>query len=234
MNKKLRIPYFETGVKCYIYGEEEIEYAAACEACAIKYDIDILFISSYTNLKTLSEQFPHLFIIAPYMDNIKPGRGMGMVLPESLKAAGARGVVINHSEKPMMLHNIKGCIDRCRELDLMSFVCADTTEEAMAISQLHPNIMNPEPSELIGTDQSPDMAYVTRTIKAIKNIDNRIIVEIAAGITKPEDVYKFILAGSAGVGSASGILNSNNPAKLLDEMVSAVRLAKDDMEKNGK
>ena len=77
----------------------------------MKYDIDILFISSYTNISTLSERFPHLIILAPYMDNIRCGRGMGMVLPESLKAAGAGGVVLNHCEKPMTLANIKGCIE---------------------------------------------------------------------------------------------------------------------------
>ena len=234
MERKLRSPYFETGIKCYIYGQDEIEYAALCEAAAVKYDVDVLFISSYTNLKTLAEKFPHLFIIAPYMDNIRPGRGMGMVLPESLKAAGAAGVVINHCEKPVALGDIKGCIDRCRELGMLSFVCANTTEEAMAVAQLHPDIMNPEPSELIGSGQSADMTYVTRTVNAVKAIDPEILTEIAAGITKPEDVYEYIMAGSDAAGAASGILRSEDPAALLDAMVAAVRKATDDLKKNGK
>lgn len=232
MKAKLRTPYFETGIKCYIYGQDEIDYAALCEACAIKYDIDILFISSYTNIKTLAERFPHLFIIAPYMDNMRPGRGMGMVLPESLKAAGAHGVVINHCEKPMTLGDIKGCVDRCNELDMLSFVCANTTEEAMAVAQFHPDIMNPEPSELIGTGQSVDMSYVTRTVGAIKQIDKNILAEIAAGISKPEDVYEYIMAGSDAAGAASGILKSDDPAALLDAMVAAVARARDELKKD--
>lgn len=234
MKKELRRPYFETGIKCYIYGQDEIDYAAECEKAAIKYDIDVLFISSYTNLKTIAEQFPHLFVIAPYMDNIKPGRGMGKVLPESLKAAGAAGVVINHCEKPMTLTDIKGCVERCRELGMYSFVCADTTEEAMAAAQFHPDIMNPEPSELIGTGQAVDMTYVTRTVGAIKKIDENIITEVAAGISNPQDVYEYIMAGSDGAGAASGILRSENPPELLDAMVAAVRRAKDDLTKQGK
>jgi triosephosphate isomerase len=232
--RKLRAPYFETGVKCYIYGQDEIDYARECEKAAEKYDVDVLFISSFTNIKTLAESFPHLFIIAPYMDNIKPGRGMGMVLPESLKAAGADGVVINHCEKPMTLTNIKGCVDRCRELEMLSFVCADTTQEAMAVAQFHPDIMNPEPSELIGTGQSADMMYVTNMVKTVKAIDQTILTEIAAGITKPEDVYHYIMAGSDAAGAASGILLSSDPVQRLYEMVAAVRRATDDLVKIGR
>ncbi len=231
MKRKIRTPYFETGIKCYIYGQDELDYAARCEEMAVKYDVDVLFISSFTNLKTIAETCPHLFVIAPYMDNMRPGRGMGMVLPESLQAAGAAGVVINHCEKPMTLGNIKGCVDRCRELGLLSFVCADTTEEAMAVAQFHPDIMNPEPSELIGTGQSADMTYVTRTVNAVKAVDTGILTEIAAGITKGEDVYRYILAGSDGAGAASGILKSDDPAALLEEMVAAVARAKKDLNK---
>lgn len=227
MKRRIRTPYFETGIKCYIYGQDELDYAALCEACAEKYDIDILFISSYTNIAKLKELYPRLIIIAPYMDNIRPGRGMGMVLPEALKAAGADGVVINHCEKPMTIGDIKGCIDRCNELDMLSFVCANTTEEAMAVAQFHPDIMNPEPAELIGTGQSADMTYVTRTVGAIKEIDKGIVTEIAAGISKPEDVYEYIMAGSDGAGAASGILKSSDPAGLLDAMAAAVRRAAD-------
>lgn len=231
MKPTIRRPYFETGIKCYIYGQDEMDYAMLCEKAAVKYDVDILFISSYTNIQALCAQCPHLYIIAPYMDNMRPGRGMGMVLPESLKAAGAAGVVINHCEKPMTLGDIKGCIDRCSELDMLSFVCANTTAEAMAVAQLHPDIMNPEPSELIGTGQAVDMAYVTRTIGAIKSVDPQIVTEVAAGISKPQDVYDYIMAGSDGAGAASGILKSHDPAKLLDEMVAAVRRASDDLQR---
>ena len=233
MTRKLRAPYFETGIKCYIYGQDEIDYAALCEKTAVKYDIDILFISSYTNIYTLSEKFPHLIILAPYMDNIRCGRGMGMVLPESLKAAGAGGVVLNHCEKPMTLANIKGCIERCRELDMYSFVCADSVTEAKAVAELHPTIMNPEPSELIGTGKSADLSYVTEVVKAVKGIDPNILTEIAAGISDPEDVYRYILAGSDAAGAASGILKSSRPAELLDEMVAAVRRAADELARRG-
>ncbi|MDO4489181.1 MAG: triose-phosphate isomerase [Eubacteriales bacterium] len=229
--RELRKPYFETGVKCYLYGEKEMEFARKCEAVAVKYDIDVLFISSFMNMKDIARECPHLFVIAQAVDNWGPGRGMGKIIPEALKEAGAWGACINHCERPMALTDIKGTIDKLRACGLKSFVCADSTDEAMAIANLHPDIMNPEPSELIGSGQAPDMAYVTKTVKAVNAIDPSIITEIAAGISTAQDVYDFIMAGSDAAGAASGIIKSDHPDELLDEMVAAVRRAKDDLEK---
>lgn len=227
--RELRTPYFETGVKCYLYGEAEMEFARKCEAMSVKYDVDVLFISSFMNMKDIARECPHLFVIAQAVDNWKPGRGMGKIIPEALKEAGAWGACLNHCERPMALTDIKGTIDRLRECGLKSFVCADSTDEAMAVANLHPDIMNPEPSELIGTGVSPEMEYVTKTVKAVNAIDANIITEIAAGISTAQDVYDYIMAGSDAAGAASGIIKSDRPDELLEEMVAAVAKAKKDL-----
>ena len=69
------------------------------------------------------------------------------------------------------------------------------------------------------------------SIQAVREVSPDILVEQAAGITTAQQIYDFIMAGSQAAGSASGILKSPDPFKLLDEMVAAVRRAKDDMEK---
>jgi len=231
---KIRIPFFETGVKCYIYGDAVLEMAKAADAASVKYDVDVLFIVPYTEIRRVRENCAHLILIAPYMDTLRPGRGMADILPEALKSAGAQGVVINHCERPMTLSSIKKTIDRANELEMLSFVCADTIDEARAIAQLHPDIINPEPSELIGSGTASDMSYVTDAIKAVKAIDPNIMVEQAAGITTAQQIYDFIIAGSEAAGSASGILNSSNPLVLLDEMISFVKKAKEDLIKMGR
>lgn len=104
----------------------------------------------------------------------------------------------------------------------------------MAVAQFHPDMMNPEPSERIGTGHAVDISYVTRTVSAVKEIDSAIAVQAAAGISNGQDVYNCIMAGSDGVGTASGVLKSENPFEMLDEMVAAVRRAKDDLIKQGK
>ncbi len=165
------------------------------------------------------------------MDTLRPGRGIADILPEAIKEAGAHGVLINHVEKPMYLKQIEATIARARELDLISFVCADSIAEAKAIAQFEPDIMNPEPSELIGSGQASDMSYVAQTLQVIKEVSPNILVEQAAGIVKAGQIYDFIMAGNDGAGSASGILKSENPYALLDEMIYYVSLAKKELAK---
>ena len=212
MKPQIRTPYFEIGTKNYIYGDQVLEYAKAADAAA--------------------ENTRHLSVLAPYMDTLRPGRGMADILPEGLKAAGAQGVVVNHCEKPMSVPAVKATIDRARELDFLVFACADTVDEAKALAQLHPDILNPEPSELIGgAGGVSDMAFVREVIEAIKAIDPDIMVEQAAGITSGRQVYDFIMAGSEAAGAASGIINAEDPLAMIDEMIAATRRAADDLKK---
>ncbi|MEH2958916.1 triose-phosphate isomerase [Candidatus Merdisoma sp. JLR.KK006] len=232
MKRKIRTPYFEIGTKNYIYGDDVLRYAKAADAAAEKYDIDVLFITPCTEIRRVAENTKNLIILAPYMDTLRPGRGMADILPEGLKAAGAEGVVVNHCEKPMSVPAIKATIDRARELEFLVFACADTVDEAKALAQLHPDILNPEPSELIGgTGGVSDMGYVKEVIDAIKAIDPNIMVEQAAGITNGQQVYDFIMAGSEAAGAASGIMNAADPLAMIDEMIAATRRAADDLKK---
>ena len=232
MKPTIRVPYFEIGTKNYVYGDTLLEYAIAADKAAEKYDIDVLFICPAVEIRRVCENTKNLIVLAPYMDTLRPGRGMADVLPEGLKAAGAQGVVINHCEKPMSLPQMKATIDRARELDMLVFACADTLAEAKAIAQLHPDIINPEPSEIIGGGNgvSP-MAYVKDSIKVIKEIYDDIMVEQAAGITNGQQVYDFIMAGSEAAGAASGIMNAKDPIAMIDEMIAATRRAADDLKK---
>ena len=228
----IRVPYFEIGTKNYVYGDQLLEYAIAADKAAEKYDIDVLFICSPIEIRRVCENTKNLIVLAPYMDTLRPGRGMADILPEGLKAAGAQGVVINHCEKPMSLPRMKAVVDRAKELDMLVFACADTLAEAKAIAQLHPDIINPEPSDIIGGGNgvSP-MAYVKDSIKVIKEIYPDIMVEQAAGITNGQQVYDFIMAGSEAAGAASGIMNAEDPLAMIDEMIAATRRAADDLKK---
>ena len=215
MKRQIRTPYFEIGTKNYIYGDTVLEYALAADAAAEKYDIDVLFITPAVEIRRVVEQTKHLIVLAPYMDTLRPGRGMADILPEALKAAGAAGVVVNHCEKPMSLPAIKETIQRAHELDMLVFACADTIAEAKAVAQLHPDILNPEPSELIGGAGSgvSSMDFVRESIQAIKSIYPDILVEQAAGITNGQQVYDFIMAGSEAAGAASGIVNAKQEVR---------------------
>lgn len=231
--KKIRTPFFEIGTKNYVYGDKVLEYAKAADLAAEKYDIDVLFIVPAVEVRYVAENTKNLIVLASYMDTLYPGRGMADILPEGLKAAGAQGVVVNHCEKPMTLPQIRATIERARELDMLVFACADTVAEAQAIAHFHPDIINPEPTELIGGGGNgvSDMGYVKEVMKAIKEIDENILIEQAAGITNEQQVYDFIMAGSDAAGAASGIMKAQDPIAMIDEMIAATRRAANDLKK---
>lgn len=225
MKAKLKAPFFEVGVKNYIYGDEVLRLARAADQAAVKYDIDVIFLAPYVDIRRIVENTQRILVFAPYMDTLRPGRGMADVLPEAVRAAGAQGVVINHCERPMTLGAIRETIRRANELDMISFACADTISEARAIAQLGPDIINPEPSELIGTDHGSSDDFVRESIRVIKEAAPHILVEQAAGIRSGEQVYNNIILGADGVGAASGIVKAEDPLAMVDEMVGSVRRA---------
>ena len=115
------------------------------------------------------------------------------------------------------------------------FACADSIAEGKAIANLHPDIINPEPSDIIGGGNgSSPMDYVLASIQEIKAIDPAIMVEQAAGITNGQEVYDFIMAGSEAAGAASGIMNAEDQVGKMEEMIAATRRAKDDLIKAGR
>jgi triosephosphate isomerase len=161
------------------------------------------------------------------MDPLNIGRGLADILPESIKAAGAVGVMLNHCEKPVSLSVLRQTIKRADEVGLLSIVCADSITEAKAIALLEPNIVVAEPSDLIGTGKTSSMDYVQASIEAIKSINQEILVLNAAGISNGKDVYNVIRAGAEATGSSSGIVKAPDSAAMVDEMIHAVREAWD-------
>ena len=130
------------------------------------------------------------------MDPIYPGRGLADTLPESLVAAGAEGVMLNHVEKPLDFETLAATIKRAEEVGLTTIVCADSEEEAAKIATLNPDIIVAEPSALIGTGVSVGPEYVEAATKCVKDVNPDILVLTAAGIAGGEDVYNTIIAGA--------------------------------------
>ena len=165
------------------------------------------------------------------MDAIEPGRGLADVLPESLVAAGADGVMLNHCEKPISFETLEKTIARANQVGLTTIVCADSLAEASKIATLSPDIIVAEPSELIGTGVSVGKEYVEAATQSVKSVNPDILVLTAAGIANGEDVYNTIIAGADATGSSSGVAKAKDRAAMVDEMISAVRRAWDERNK---
>ena len=157
------------------------------------------------------------------MDPLPPGRGLGSVLPEAVKEAGAVGVMLNHAEKKLSLDDIRRTIARADEVGLATIVCADTVEEIRPVAELSPNLIVAEPTDLIGTGVTSDMGYVKDTIEAVRRINPDIMVLQGAGISGPEDVANVIRAGAQATGCTSGVMKAADPEAAAEEMLYALR-----------
>lgn len=221
-------PFFEIGPKAYLYGQQALELAKAADAASGKYDVRIIFTPQYTDIKLLAGETENLLVYAQHMDPLPVGRGLGSVLPEAVKAAGAKGVMLNHSEQPMTVSALRKAIKRAAEVELTSIVCADSIEEAAAIAHFSPDIIVAEPSELIGTGQTSGVEYVRASTAAVKEVNPDIQVLQGAGISSGQDVYDVIKAGAEATGCTSGIIKADDPCAMVEEMISAVRKAWDE------
>ena len=233
MNKRTTIkpPFFEIGPKSYLVGDEVLELALYADEAAKKYDVDIIFTTPVVDIRRVAEATERIFVFAPHMDPLVPGRGLADTLPESLVAAGAKGVMLNHAEKPITLSALAKTIKRAKEVGLMTIVCTDTIAEAKAVACLSPTIIVAEPTELIGTGKTSDMDYVKASIEAIKSVDPNILVLQGAGISNGNDVYNVIHAGAEATGSSSGVVKAPSRMAMVVEMIGAARRAWDEVHK---
>ena len=222
---KIKAPFFEIGPKSYLYGDDILHLAQAADAASEKYGVDIIFTCPVVDIRRVKENTKHIHVFAPHMDPIPVGRGLADILPESLVANGAEGVMLNHVEKPLAFDVLAETIKRAEEVGLTTIVCADSMADASRIATLHPDIIVAEPSELIGTGVSVGAEYVAAATKSVKDVDANILVLTAAGIANGEDVYNTIIAGADATGSSSGVAKAADRAAMVDEMIAAVRKA---------
>ena len=228
-NLGIKPPFFEVGPKAFLYGEKMLKLAQVIDKTALKYDVDVIVTPQYTDIKLLADNTERIFVFAQHMDYLPVGRGLGSVPPEAVKAAGAKGVMLNHAEKPLTLEEIEKTIKRADEVGLGTIVCADTVEDVKAIAKMEPNLIVAEPTELIGTGKTSDSNYVIETIKTVQEINPEIMVLQGAGISNGQDVYNTIKLGAQATGSTSGIIKADDPYAMVEEMLYNLRRAWDEI-----
>ncbi len=160
-----------------------------------------------------------------HADANKAGAFTGHITLESLKAAGAKGTLLNHSEKKLNAKDVKTACARAQELGLETIVCAATVEEGVQLADCNPTAIAVEPPELIGRGISVSTAkpeIVSDAVKKIKAKNPGILVIVGAGISNAQDVEKAIELGADGVLLASAYVKASDPEGLLKSMAHAM------------
>ena len=226
----IRVPFFEFGPKAYLWGNEALSLAEYADSLVSEFNVDIIYTCQFVDIPAIAARCKNLYVFAQHLDCIKPGRGQGAILAEAIKAAGVRGVQLNHTEKPLTLSEIECAIIRARETGLLSMVCTDNPKQACAVAHFSPDIIVVENPALIGggTRSDDDDRAIPVIAAQIRQICPTAKIIQAAGIKGPQDIYKVVKAGSDAAGSSSGIALAEDRKKMFHDMVKAVRLGYND------
>lgn len=216
-------PFFEIGPKAYLVGQEVIDLALAAETASLKHGVQVILTTPFLLIPPVARATKHLLIFAPHVDPLRPGRGVADILPEELKASGAHGVMLNHAERPVTYAVLESTLQRAREVGLLTMVCASSLAEIKAVALLGPDIIVAEPTELIGTGNTSDLAYVQASTNAVQAINPSVMVLQGAGISGPDDVRRVLAAGAQATGSSSAVARAKDRACMVDAMLAAAR-----------
>jgi triosephosphate isomerase len=162
-------------------------------------------------------------VYSQHMDGVQFGAFTGWILPETVKAAGASGTLLNHTEHQVNPDTLRESISRAKELNLRTVVCANTPDIAKSISKFSPDYIAVEPPELIGGTVSISQAkpeVISNSLRAV----GKVPLLVGAGIKSKDDVKKAIQLGAAGVLVASGVAKALNPEKAVKDLVAGLHV----------
>jgi triosephosphate isomerase (TIM) len=206
-------PLIVVNLKTYQQGEKAIKLAKIIE----KFDKHIIIGVQTTDIKEISDK-TKLKIYSQHVDYMKPGRETGFIIPEAVKADGAVGTFLNHSEHPLDFGIIKKTIARCKKINLKTMVFAKNINEARKIESLKPDYIIYEPPKLVAGKISVSDAKPEIIRKITKKI--KIPVLVGAGVHSNKDVKIAIRLGAKGIAISSAITTAKNPRKVLKELLS--------------
>ncbi|ODS42430.1 MAG: triose-phosphate isomerase [Candidatus Altiarchaeales archaeon IMC4] len=202
-------------------GENALNLARICDAAAKETGVNIIIAPQHADIYRIASEVS-IPVFAQHFDNIKYGSNTGHILPESLKAAGAVGSLLNHSENRINLASIEACVKKLESLGMASIVCTNNVATTMAAAALDPDYVAIEPPELIGSGISVSQAQpdiITGSVKVVKKISKEVEVLCGAGVSTADDVKSAMELGAEGVLLASGVVCAKDQDKALRDLI---------------
>ena len=204
-----------------VEGIRSLDLAEICDEVATETGANIVVCPPMVELSYVTDQV-EIPVYSQNVDPRTPGSGTGFTTPSLVKATGAAGTLINHSEHKQSAENVGECVRLCKGLDLTTCVCADTVEIAKELAVFTPDYIAVEPPELIGGDISVTTAnpeIVRNTVEAVRSVDDRIRVLCGAGVKNGNDVKTAVELGAEGVLLASGVVKASNPEAVIRDLI---------------
>ena len=220
--RKISFPLIALNFKTYAqaFGENSLRLAKIAEEVSEQFGVTIAVAPPMIDLARVAAEV-EIPVFAQHVDPYKPGSHTGSIIAEDVKAAGAVGSLVNHSEHRLRLADIGMVLERLRENGLISLLCTDTVETTKAGAALSPDMLAIEPPELIGTGIPVSKAkpeVVRGAVQAVPKINPSVHVLCGAGISSGDDVARAIELGAEGVLLASAYVKAKDPKLVLIDM----------------
>ena len=205
-------------------GEKSVLMAKYCEEVSIESGIEII----------ACPQTPDIFrvagvvkipVFAQHIDSVGVGSYTGHITADCIRSAGAKGTLINHSERRILLSEIDSAIQSAKKAGLVTIVCTNNIAVTSAAAALSPDFVAVEPPELIGSGIPVSKAnpeIVSGSVNAVKKINPKVKVLCGAGISTGDDVAAAIGLGARGVLLASGVIKAKDPKAVLFDLVKKI------------
>lgn len=203
------------------FGRKALELARIAENVAERSGVYIAVAVNHLDLPTIAKSVS-IDVFAQHIDAFDFGSHTGAVIAEMIKEYGAKGSLLNHSERRMKLADIDFCVSKLKKLGMLSLVCTNNVSTTAAVAALKPDFVAVEPPELIGSGIAVSKAepeIVEKSVEAAKRVCREVKVLCGAGITSHEDYARALELGADGVLLASGVVKAGNQKKALEELV---------------
>lgn len=205
-------------------GDEAVSLAKICDDVAKETGASIVVAPPMPDISRIAS-IVDIPVFAQHVDDVMPGGTTGYVTLENVKASGARGTLLNHSEHRIKVAEIHDLIERAHQLSLSTIVCTNNTGVSRACAAMGPDYVAIEPPELIGGDISVTTAnpkIVSDTVTTIRSVSDEVSVLCGAGVKNGVDVRKAIELGAEGVLLASGVVKAKDKMAVLLDLVSGL------------
>jgi triosephosphate isomerase (TIM) len=196
--------------------------AQAAQLVARESGVTIGIAPSFIDLHPLCHHFA-IPVYAQHVDGFEPGAHTGHITVDAIRAAGAAGSLINHSERRLTLAEIEASVRALQGHNLMSVVCSNNESTSAGAAALAPDYVAIEPPELIGSGVSVSKAnpdIIKRSVAAVHAIRPQVKVLTGAGIQSGECVRIAVDLGTDGVLLASSVVKAKDPGVVLRDLVS--------------
>lgn len=168
-------------------------------------------------------------VVAQHVDPDPAGARTGSVPVEALRACGAVGAIVNHSERPLDEETIGHTIARLKGQGLASVLCARDAADTARLAKFAPDFLAVEPPDLIGGDRSVSTArpeVISEAAAVVRRLapDTRLLC--GAGVHHRQDVARAVELGSEGILVASAITRAHDPRAAISELLAGFPVAR--------